>query len=366
MFKVKILSLNDKGDILKELDSFTTKESHPFDQMNIVVKKQREVDVLKIGEPCSIKDNVSSFRKENNKWSNFFHTKDSTGLTLKKVQVFKNGKWEDFDLYLGLISYPYGYCISTNKKLNSIFGQTNTQAVFQKITKKRFICSNYFDAKHFKSLGEVLQYLKKNQSVFSEMTGKYNYQFNLDYASSDFKEEIMNFYQTKPNKKEKDDAIIKEIDKLLKEINNSEPQLPYKYHDIPKEFTVEAQLLEAENRLKALNMGEIVLPKFKKGHLFFSEFSGILYDLNENAKKAIEELKKLRPNSLPYHVLRVQTQFGDIYYVLFVSDVVDYWEDERPDREGYLYVYGYNSTNLYCSEFGEIHVESMNGGISIA
>ena len=63
-----------------------------------------------------------------------------------------------------------------------------------------------------------------------------------------------------------------------------------------------------------------------------SEFGGILYDLNEDAKTAVSAVKDR--GDIPYAVCRSQTEIGDLYAVLFVSPDKNGWDFERPDREG--------------------------------
>ena len=107
-------------------------------------------------------------------------------------------------------------------------------------------------------------------------------------------------------------------------------------------------------------MPEIVTDFKKSGKVLMSEFGGVLYDPDEECKKAIENTKEY---GLPYHVVKTQMEFGPVYAVLYVSDEKDAWPEERYDKR-----YGEILSSVWMpqyqsSEGGMIGVSPANGGL---
>ena len=69
-------------------------------------------------------------------------------------------------------------------------------------------------------------------------------------------------------------------------------------------------------------------------------------------------------DALVYHVIHTFTEFGELYNFLYVSDHEEEWEMENADiKDGYTFVYVWNKTDDYCSEFGGIAVKERFGGL---
>ena len=130
--------------------------------------------------------------------------------------------------------------------------------------------------------------------------------------------------------------------------------------------SIEIKKAEAINRMKALNLFKPCINAFKnRDEVQLSEMTGALYEFSEdtelNAK--IKEFEK-EYDALVYHVIHTFTEFGELYNFLHVSDHEEEWEMENADiKDGYTFVYVWNKTDDYCSEFGGIAVKERFGGL---
>lgn len=127
---------------------------------------------------------------------------------------------------------------------------------------------------------------------------------------------------------------------------------------------LEKQKFEAVKRLKMLGLYPTVITDFeKKGKLYLSESDGILFCLSEDEKEMIKQWEQ-EQNSLVYHVVKTNTNFGLLYSLLYVSDTEDEWEMESDDvNELTPFVYVVNKTEPMFSEFGSITIMPKNGGL---
>lgn len=103
-----------------------------------------------------------------------------------------------------------------------------------------------------------------------------------------------------------------------------------------------------------------LLAYIEKHESVYPKFGGILYNLNEDAKKAITIVQK--DGNFPYHVVVSHTMIGDMYAVLYASQDSTEWDSERLS-DGSCLAYVYNATYPECSEYGSIGIQSANGGI---
>ena len=107
----------------------------------------------------------------------------------------------------------------------------------------------------------------------------------------------------------------------------------------------------------------------QKDKVWKSEFHGILYYLDEDEQKAVDEFEKKHDGLKVYHCYKAHTQFGDLLSMLYV-DVTSKENFER-DKEyfdydiddGYIMSYTKNFNNEFCSDFGSIVIRSLFGGI---
>lgn len=130
--------------------------------------------------------------------------------------------------------------------------------------------------------------------------------------------------------------------------------------------------VEALRRMKALQLHDggfnTCVGDFRKnGTPWKSEFHGILYWLDEDEAQAVKEFEEEHENYKVYHCYKAHTQFGEILYMLYVSDNEDdTYEQFMEDLEANItFTYAYNFSEPMFSEFGSATIYSMFGGIQI-
>ena len=130
-------------------------------------------------------------------------------------------------------------------------------------------------------------------------------------------------------------------------------------------ITREMKKEEAIKRMKKLNIIDDAVRQFKNEDIVMvSEppFGG-LYWLNDEEKKMVRKFEE-ENDALVYIVVRAFTNFGKMDSLLYVSDYEEEWEMENADiKDGYTFVYVWNKTDDYCSEFGGIAVKERFGGL---
>lgn len=270
-----------------------------------------------------------------------------------KVKVFypESKDCAEIDLTLAVTAYPEGYLINSGKQTTSIFG-TRNNAYFSSIGKRNFKCSSADGARVFPSTKAVADYLEKKKDIFRYMVTEYGYEFSVEPTCSLFAESLSDIPQ-------RDQKYLDRLEQLLNEINADELA-----EDEPTESGIasdEEIKAEALKRLQKLNVMGTVVEGFKRGKLFMSEFGGILYDLNDKAAYAAAEAKS--QGLLPYAVCRSQTNIGDMYTILAVSEDKEDWTAERPNRNGECVAFVYNADHPECSNYGTVVIESANGGL---
>ena len=134
----------------------------------------------------------------------------------------------------------------------------------------------------------------------------------------------------------------------------------------------EKQIAEAITRMQMLHLLGKVRTDFKRsGRVYYSErqtriMDGVLYYLDN--KPEFVELKKAfedKYGALVYHCQLVNTNFGLMLSMLYVSENEEEWNLDRSclsHNETYAYV-----CNLSCpqdSEIGLIGIRPVNGGIT--
>lgn len=123
------------------------------------------------------------------------------------------------------------------------------------------------------------------------------------------------------------------------------------------------QKLEAIERMKMLRLSPACIQAFKRGEIWESEGIGALYEVNEEEQKMIQEFEQ-KNDAVVYHMIHNMTSFGELYSMLFVSKYEEEWEMDRQDiKENIVFVYVYNKTDDWCSEFGSIGVKPSIGGL---
>ena len=82
-----------------------------------------------------------------------------------------------------------------------------------------------------------------------------------------------------------------------------------------------------------------------------------LYKATDKVKEMITEFENKGDRKV-YYVIRSETEFGDLYSLLYVSEHEEEWGMDRIDIKGnYIFSYVINDTADWCSEFGGISVE---------
>lgn len=138
----------------------------------------------------------------------------------------------------------------------------------------------------------------------------------------------------------------------------------------------ELQKNEAIMRLEILNkrygLMKNVVDDFKKNNLlYYSEqtrLGGILYwcTKENGAENFVEKVKEFEEehNATVYHVIHCHTEFGELLNLMYVSENQEEWEQDKQDLlENYCFVYSYNLYYERCSEFGEVGINVVNGGL---
>lgn len=258
---------------------------------------------------------------------------------------------------IGFIAYPKGYVLNVGRTKRGLFGE-EIQMFYKTFGGRNLSSCNKDGCRYIKNLAAMKKLLESKKEIFSYFTENHNYNFSVEYGNSFFEEEEKErFSSLSEKRKGKEEELKKEINILLDEINNaSKKEREIVYGRNPEE--------EAIQRMSELDFFSPVMKRFKEsGKLFQSESSGILYDLDE---KAFEACKKVSEDgNLPFHVVKNETNMGELYSVLFVEKEREEWEMSRKDLldERIVFAYVYNATNPELSEYEDISVVPANGGI---
>ena len=120
---------------------------------------------------------------------------------------------------------------------------------------------------------------------------------------------------------------------------------------------------EALERMKKLEMLPACISSFEKDGKVMLSMTGILYDLNSDYQKIIDEWQKSTGN-LVYHVILNHFTFGLCLSMLYVSMDDEEWEYDRQDLVTMTpLVYVKNMDDEWCSEYGCIQIRKFHGGL---
>lgn len=121
---------------------------------------------------------------------------------------------------------------------------------------------------------------------------------------------------------------------------------------------------EAVGRMCRLGMMPQVITKFRKqGTVLKSETAGILYDLNDEEKKAVADWEE-KSGGIVYAAILSNMVFGRCLALLYVSAEEEEWELDREDLDGRVpLAYVANLDAPDCSELGSIGIAPANGGL---
>ena len=88
---------------------------------------------------------------------------------------------------------------------------------------------------------------------------------------------------------------------------------------------------------------------------------GILYWLDEEEQKLVDEFQNQNEGTLVYHVIKTHTlDFGVVYDLLFITENENEWESQREELKDDLVL----SHTITCfPESGLIQIKRINGGL---
>ncbi len=128
----------------------------------------------------------------------------------------------------------------------------------------------------------------------------------------------------------------------------------------------ERMRVEAEKRLGKLGVAKEVIDDFKNGIINVSEqgfIPGALYHLSDEEKQMVKNIED-EYGGLVYHCIRCNTNFGELFNMLWVSKYEEEWVTDNKNIEDFLvFAYVENLTDSLCSEFGSIMVAKSNDGL---
>lgn len=121
---------------------------------------------------------------------------------------------------------------------------------------------------------------------------------------------------------------------------------------------------ECITRMEILNLSRQCIGAFKKGKIWESESIGALYEVNEEEQEIINNFEKEHEGYKVYHLIHNITDFGELYNIFYVSTEENEWEQDKEDlKQDYAFVYVYNKSADWCSEFGSIAIKKNIGGL---
>ena len=126
----------------------------------------------------------------------------------------------------------------------------------------------------------------------------------------------------------------------------------------------EKMVEEAAGRMCRLGMMPQVIAKCRKqGTVLESETAGLLYDLNDEEKKAVADWEE-KSGGIVYAAILSNMVFGRCLALLYISAEEEEWELDREDLEGRVpLAYVANLDAPDCSELGSIGIAPANGGL---
>lgn len=128
--------------------------------------------------------------------------------------------------------------------------------------------------------------------------------------------------------------------------------------------TREVMKEEALKWMEILNISPEVITDFKNydSVMACDGASGAFSPLTEGLKRLVEQTEH-KYGCLVYLVVRMDTIYGHLDSLLFVTKYAEEWEMERDALErGYAMTYTHNVENPFCSEMGDIVVRTTKDG----
>lgn len=280
---------------------------------------------------------------------------DTGAITQKDPVILADGTTSDF--LAGFDFYEEGYVVSTGTIGCNIFGTRHDQYVGS-ITPKRIRYGSLESAKIFSNLKGLKEWIEKNEDFLHYFAENNGFSYDFHPISRYFEEEVKEEEEKSWKKKTSNNVNREDIRYLLSRINKTDESEGDS--ELRSLKLAESPEKEAETRMKELGLMEDVVKKFRNGDMLVSEFGGILFDPDDDAKKAIDETKDY---GLPYHVVKSVTNVGVMYAVLFVSKYRDEWGHEHYDKKSHTILANVYNKDMDLCEIGLIGVEPVNGGL---
>lgn len=349
--------------------SLTAKECNDvFAFLRKINMLQREKDVLKLGGPCKIDDaylgigRMSTLTEQSmlttmdGKAGTTFYEDGSFKLPAREEDVDQvwqkpievNGK----EYYYGFEMYSLGYLISAGIYGTNILGGRR-ELYLDYVGKARTRISSRATAKIFPTPKNLATFVENNRWAFKSFReDRPDIQWSICFANKYSEEKFAEL-------KQKEQDAIDRVNEILSEINEGEAEKKLFDENIPDKYSDEAAFNEVMLRMKKFDLWKPVIDRYKKDKgLFMSMGGGMLYDLNDRAKEAAQKVID-EYGYIPYHIIYNELDGMPMYSVLYVSNHPEEWVYERPQDGGYLTA----AVDGFNFEFGEIKVESANGGL---
>ena len=328
-----------------------------------------ELKVIAKGKICC-KDTKDFFRnqeeyikKVTGNYPNYridtFYTVDNIISSYRKKSadkielIWDNAKDEaDNPVRVGVDLYKEGFVIATGKKASNFLGGTfdgYIRSIRTSRTGTKMKIGSKEIAKVFSSKKVLINFLKKYKNSLSYFAEENGCQFSVEFHNYLFEDDYKLKKRTE-KAKEKESLLDQEFKELLAEINKSEA--------IAKSPVFEMNPYdEAVRRMKELSIAPTAINKFQRNNtLLCSEANGVLYELDEEGQKAVEDTEKY---GIPYHVIKS----GIMYAVLYVSNCFDEWGYEVYDKKTDLIFANVWNSKLGSAEMGDIKVRPAAGGV---
>ena len=131
--------------------------------------------------------------------------------------------------------------------------------------------------------------------------------------------------------------------------------------------SLEERKEKAIELMKKLDIYKPYIDGFKKNNdvCYYEGFGGFWAWQNPELIAKIKELEE-KHNCTIYAITHEITEIGEFYDFLLVTDYKEEWNDLIGKYQGnsfYAMAYVWNLDDDYCSEFGDIIIQSFGGGI---